>query len=71
MIYEVEVAFHKDFLKVDGNKILVGVTSKPEKGKANSEIVKKIAAHFNVSSSRVRILSGLKSRRKTVEVTGR
>jgi len=68
MIYEVEVVFHRDFLKVEDNKIIVGLTSKPEKGKANLELIKKLAKHFKVSSSQIRIVSGLKSRRKIVEI---
>ena len=71
MRYEVEVEFHRDFIRVDENKIFVGLTSKPEKGKANLEMVKKLAAYFNVSSSQVRIISGAKSRRKTVEIIGK
>ena len=43
MMYEVKVEFHKDFIKLDGNKIVVGLTSKPEKGKANVELIKKLA----------------------------
>ncbi|RLI18075.1 DUF167 domain-containing protein [Candidatus Bathyarchaeota archaeon] len=69
MKYEVEVKFHKNFIKVEGNKILVGLTSKPEKGKANLELIKKLAKHFKVPSSHIRIVSGLKSKRKIVEIT--
>ena len=69
MKYEVEVKFHENFIKVEGNKIFVGLTSKPEKGKANLELIKKLAKYFKVPSSHVRIVSGLKSRRKIVEVT--
>ena len=69
MRYVVEVIFHRDFLKVEDNKIIVGLTSKPEKGKANLELIKKLAKHFRVSSSQVKIVSGLKSRRKIVEIT--
>ncbi|MCS7385017.1 MAG: DUF167 domain-containing protein, partial [archaeon GB-1867-097] len=46
-----------------------GLTSKPEKGKANLELVKKLAKHFKVSPSQIRIVVGLKSRRKIVEIT--
>jgi len=66
--YEVEVEFHKDFIRTDGDKIVVGLTSRPEKGKANTELVKKLAKHFDVPSSQVRIVFGLKSRRKIVEI---
>jgi hypothetical protein len=68
MKYEVEVEFHKDFVKVEGSKIVVGLTSKPVGGKANLELVKKLAKHFKAPSSQVKIVSGLKSRRKIVEV---
>jgi len=69
MKYDVEVTFHGDFVQVEGNKIQVGLTSKPERGKANKELVKKLAKHFNVPSSHVNIISGLKSRDKVVEIT--
>lgn len=66
--YEIEITFHKDFVKVDGNTISVGLMSRPEGGKANRELVQKLAEHFRVSTSQVRILSGLKSKRKIVEI---
>ena len=53
MKYEVEVEFHKDFIKVDGSRIVVGLTSRPEGGKANLELIKKLAKYFKVSSSQV------------------
>lgn len=70
MRYEVKVEFHRDFVQVNEseNKIVVGLTSRPEKGQANIELVKKLARYFNVSSSHVRIVSGFKSRRKIVEI---
>jgi len=71
MIYKVKVAFHSDFVSVDKNKIEVGLTSKPEKGEANKELVKKLAEHFNTSSANVRIVKGLKSRNKLVEIVSR
>jgi len=66
--YDVEVIFHRDFLKVEDDKIIVGLTSKPERGKANLELIKKLAKYFKVSSSQIKIVSGLKSRRKIVEI---
>ena len=68
MKYDIDVTFHKDFVQVERDKILVGLTSKPEKGKANTELIKKLAKHFNVPSSHVSIISGLKGRRKVVEI---
>ena len=67
-MYHVKVEFHKDFIKVEGNRIIIGLTSKPAKGKANAELIKKIAAHFHISSSSVKIVSGFKSRQKIVKI---
>ncbi len=68
MNFEVEVELHKNFIKVNRDKIVVGLSSRPKKGKANIELIKKLAKHFNISSSQVRIKSGLKSRKKIVEI---
>lgn len=69
MFYKVSVSFHKDFIEVNGDQIEIGVMSRPIKGEANSEIVKKIAKKFGISKSNVNIVSGEKSRNKVVEIT--
>jgi len=66
--YGLRVKFNRNFVKVSGTEIEIGVTSKPQKGKANAEIIKKLAKHFGVPSSGVRIVSGLKSKNKIVEI---
>lgn len=66
--YEVKVKLHGDFVRVDGGEITVGLTSKPERGRANAELIRKLAEHFDVPSSQVRIVSGFRSRRKIVEI---
>ena len=43
--------------------------AKPLKGKANSEIIRKIAKHFGISRSNVKIVAGAKSMNKVVEVS--
>ena len=68
MRYSVLVKFHKDFVRVDGDQIVVGIQAKPEKGKANEEVIKKIARHFKVAPSKVRICSGIRSRQKVIEI---
>lgn len=72
MKYRLSVKFNKDFIDVDEQKkaITIGVRSKPVKGKANAEIMKKLAEHFSVPSSRVRIIMGLRSKNKIVEING-
>lgn len=68
MIYKVEVQFSKEFLEIHEDQIKIGIKSKPLKGEANKEIVKKLAKHFGVSTALVHIKSGHKSRQKIIEI---
>ncbi|AIC16712.1 DUF167 domain-containing protein [Nitrososphaera viennensis] len=67
--YHVTVRFSADGrIEVAGDEITVSIKSQPERGSANRELVKRLAGHFGVSEQNVRILSGLASRKKIVEV---
>jgi len=55
----------RDEVIQDGEKITVRVTAPPEKGKANSSATKILSKYFN---SKVRIISGEKSREKVIEI---
>jgi uncharacterized protein (TIGR00251 family) len=68
VIYKVSVTFHKDFIEVNNDEISVGIKSKPQKGEANKELIKKLSKHFNVSQSQVKITSGGKSRKKLIQI---
>ncbi|HJS68894.1 MAG TPA: DUF167 domain-containing protein [Nitrososphaera sp.] len=69
MRYSVSVRFSSDGrLEVNGDEIAISIKSQPERGRANRELVKKLAAHFGVGEERVRIISGLTSRKKLVEL---
>ena len=68
MIYKVQVEFSKEFLEIKDNQISIGIKSKPVKGEANKEIIKKLAKHFGVSTMLVEIKSGHKSSKKIVEI---
>ncbi len=68
VLYEVFVEFQKNFLKVEGNQITIGIKSKPIRGQANKEVIKKISKYFWVPSSCVTIRSGHKTEKKIVEV---
>jgi len=50
------------------NNYKVKTTAVPAKGKANEEVIKLIAEHFNIGKNCVRIVKGLKSNLKTIEV---
>jgi len=68
LIYKVSVEFSKEFLEIENNQISIGIKSKPIKGEANKEIIKKIAKHFKISTSLVQIKSGHKSSEKIIEI---
>lgn len=68
MIYKVHVEFSREFLEIEDDQITIGVKSKPIKGEANKEIIKKIAKHFKISAASVQIKSGHKSPDKIIEV---
>ncbi len=68
MKYSVIVKLNKDFIEVADNKISIGIKSKPQRGKANDELLKKLAKHFQVSIARIKIISGKTSRKKLIDV---
>jgi hypothetical protein len=68
MRYEVRVKLGQDFIREEGGVIIVGVKARPEKGKANAEIIKKLAAYFKVPGSRVNLVFGLKAKKKIAEI---
>ncbi len=68
MIYKVKVEFSKEFLEIKDNQINIGIKSKPVKGEANKEIIKKLAKHFGVSTTRVQVKAGHKSQQKIIEI---
>ena len=77
MIISVQVKLFKKTNSIEisedifGNKsYIIGVNAIPEDGKANKEVINVVADYFNVSKSNVKILSGLKSTKKIVEVSG-
>lgn len=68
--YSVSVRFSSNGkLTVSGNEITISLKSVPERGRANAELLKKLSKHFNVDRGRIRIVSGLASRKKVVEVS--
>lgn len=54
--------------KVSDREYRVYVRSPPERGRANRELVWVLAKRFGVPTSRVRIVKGLTSRNKLVEI---
>jgi len=52
----------------EGDSFIVKVKEPPKEGKANEAVIKLLAEHFGVPKSQVRILSGLRSRNKVIDV---
>ena len=57
-----------DEVSREGDSFIVKVKEPPKEGKANQAAIKLLAEHFGVPQSRVRILSGFRSRNKVVEI---
>ncbi len=66
MKYNVTVKRRGDFVREENGELVVGIRSAPEKGKANQEIITKIAQHFKVPQTSVFIVSGATSRKKVI-----
>jgi hypothetical protein len=52
----------------EGDSFIVKVKQPPREGKANQAVITLLAEHFGVPKSRVRILSGFRSKNKVIEV---
>ena len=69
MKYTVFVKFSSsDKIQIQGNEITISLKSKPESGKANRELIQKLAKHFVISNDKIHIITGLSSTKKLVEI---
>ena len=55
--------------QINGNEIKISIKSKPEQGKANQELLKLLSNYFQVSSDRIKIIQGIKSRKKIIYIS--
>jgi len=58
----------RQVVKSASGDYFVSVVSPAHEGKANEEVVEGVAEHFKVAKSRVRIVSGFKSKKKVLEI---
>jgi uncharacterized protein YggU (UPF0235/DUF167 family) len=54
--------------EIDGDVYVVRVKELPVEGRANRAVLKLLAKHLGVPESRLRIVSGLTSKNKVIEV---
>jgi uncharacterized protein (TIGR00251 family) len=52
----------------EGDSFIVKVEEPPREGKANQAVIRLLAEHLGVPRSRIRILSGFRSKNKVIEV---
>ena len=58
----------KNIIKEEDNVFKVYVTAQREKGKANKQVIKLLAKHYDISKSSLEIIKGEKSNKKIVLV---
>lgn len=70
LIYKVFVKFNSSGkIQIQGNEITISLKSKPERGKANLELIQKLADYFGVTKDKINIVSGLRLTNKLVEIS--
>jgi uncharacterized protein (TIGR00251 family) len=72
MIYEIKVTAgaKTNQIKIENDLIRVYVTAKAVDGKANKAVIELLSEHFSVKKRQIEITKGLKSRNKTVSISG-
>ncbi len=55
--------------KGGGEIVKIDISSPPERGRANQELIRFLAEEFAVSEKNVKIVSGLNSRTKIIKIT--
>lgn len=71
MIIKVKVkpnSSKEEIEKSDENNYEVYVNAKAEKGKANLALIKILAKHFNIPTSKIKIKRGVSSHNKIIEI---
>jgi uncharacterized protein YggU (UPF0235/DUF167 family) len=67
--YSIFVKFNSNGkIFVNGNVITIALKSKPERNKANRELIAKLAEYFGTSKDRIRIIAGMTSSKKLADV---
>ena len=61
-------ASRRGVINASGERLVVGVHSGPQKGKANEELIEYLAGEMRVPKSALMIVRGETSRRKTIRI---
>lgn len=63
-------AARSEFAGEHGGRLKVRLAARAVDGKANEALIEFLASHYGVPKRNVRIVSGLKSRQKRVQIDG-
>lgn len=61
---------NKGILNNDGEFYKIGLNSPPVDGKANEELIEFLSDYFKVGKSKIKIIRGITSRNKVVQIKG-
>lgn len=61
-------ASRRGVIGVSAERLIIGVNARPEKGKANDELIEYLARELRVPRSALLIVRGETSRRKTIRI---
>ena len=53
----------------DGENLTVFIHARAHDGEANKAVIESLAKYFHVSKNQVKIISGLKSKKKIIEIS--
>ena len=68
MHIKIKVKVGKKTPELRGDELIVYTVAKMEHGQANIDVLKQVAKYFRVEQGSVRIVSGLSSRKKLLEI---
>ena len=60
----------KNLVVEENGRYKVYLTAPPIEGKANKALVDVLADHFNIKRKNIKIISGLRSKEKSIEILG-
>ena len=63
-------AKNTELVGLHGERLKVRLKAPPVDGKANKELVKWASVYFGISKSQVKLIRGLSSRQKTLQIVG-
>jgi uncharacterized protein (TIGR00251 family) len=67
----VRAAASSDIIVVSGNRLRIRVREKPERGAANRAVVRLVAKEFGVAAAHVKIVRGMRGKRKLIKILRR